>query len=632
MKNIIEKISTWAKGLTRAQVVTLGVCSVLVIAIAVSVGVLVSKLGSKQTVGTEVTEATEAIVVEQETETQEVILTNISITTTSIGKDLKVKIVDENNTLVSGQPFVIMVAPVDEDAEFDPDSGTAYEDDDMDGIIYISSIEGGDYTVYLQEIEGFTVLENPITATVKESVSYQKVDVSNEIKDEKDINAAIEDTAQNNVKQEAELVDSVALIETSVSTTAVTKDVVDLSLFPAASVSTSSNSVTVNGTATTATISLPSTVTMYYYGSQSSMNSGFSLSVTDADGIIKELAWENDNTSAVTLTVDESTNTASLVAKQIGTANISVTVSYVSDENDTVSTEKITCTVTVGEHTDKKIHLTDKDGNLLYTDSDAKIPATPANYNSATTLYSNPLYTGWQSFDGYLYYYGPDNVAVTGTQVIGGVQYEFHEDGKLKESEQSVGIDVSKWQGDIDWKAVANAGIDFAIIRCGYRGSSTGVLAEDSYFKQNIKGATENGIKVGVYYFTQAITEAEAVEEASAAIALVQGYKLHFPIFIDTEGSGGRADSLDKATRTAIVKAFCETVRNSGYKPGIYASKYWYYDKLDVSQLSTYNIWVAQYNTECNYNGRYDMWQYSSKGSVPGISTNVDMNICYTKY
>ena len=177
---------------------------------------------------------------------------------------------------------------------------------------------------------------------------------------------------------------------------------------------------------------------------------------------------------------------------------------------------------------------------------------------------------------------------------------------------------------------MANAGIDYVIIRVGYRGYTSGVLVEDSYFAQNIAGATAAGIKVGVYFFTQAVTEAEAIEEASMAVQLVSGYKLTYPIFIDTESvSGGRAQSLSTSERTAIVAAFCRTVQSAGYKAGVYASKSWYENNLTASSLSSYYIWVAQYNTSCTYTEKYDMWQYSSSGSVSGISGNVDMNISY---
>ncbi len=193
------------------------------------------------------------------------------------------------------------------------------------------------------------------------------------------------------------------------------------------------------------------------------------------------------------------------------------------------------------------------------------------------------------------------------------------------------GIDVSKWQGEIDWQAVKNAGVDFAIIRCGYRGSKTGTLVEDPYFAANIRGAGAAGIEVGVYFFTQAVTEAEAVEEASAALMLVQDYELNLPIYIDTEGAGGngRADGLDKDTRTLVCEAFCRTVVNAGREAGVYASRNWLNKNLDVSRLSSFETWLAEYRSIPLYEGYYTMWQYTSKGSVDGIKGRVDLDLYY---
>lgn len=194
-----------------------------------------------------------------------------------------------------------------------------------------------------------------------------------------------------------------------------------------------------------------------------------------------------------------------------------------------------------------------------------------------------------------------------------------------------VGIDVSKWNGDIDWDMVKNAGVEFAIIRAGYRGSVTGSLVEDPRFADNIRGATASGIPVGVYFFTQAVNEVEAVEEASAVLRLVREYELDYPIFIDTEGAGGngRADGLDVAARTQVCEAFCRTIENAGYEAGVYGSRNWYNNRLETSKLENYCIWLAEYRSEPIYQGYYQIWQYTSKGSIDGISGNVDMNISY---
>lgn len=198
----------------------------------------------------------------------------------------------------------------------------------------------------------------------------------------------------------------------------------------------------------------------------------------------------------------------------------------------------------------------------------------------------------------------------------------------------ALGIDVSKWQKEIDWDKVKNAGVDFAIIRCGYRGSVTGCLVEDPYFLQNIRGATAAGIKVGVYFFTQAVNEVEAVEEASTVVSLIRDFNLDYPVYIDTEGAGGngRADGLDVETRTAVCEAFCSTIENAGYEAGVYASRNWYYHKLNTASLEKYVIWLAEYRSVPLYQGYYQMWQYTSKGSIDGIKGNVDMNISYLGY
>lgn len=195
-----------------------------------------------------------------------------------------------------------------------------------------------------------------------------------------------------------------------------------------------------------------------------------------------------------------------------------------------------------------------------------------------------------------------------------------------------VGIDVSKWNGDIDWDKVKNAGVEFAIIRAGYRGSSTGSLVEDPYFAANMKGAKASGMLVGVYFFTQAVNEVEAVEEASAVLQLIREYQLDYPVFIDTEGAGGsgRADNLDVETRTLVCEAFCRTIENAGYHAGVYASRNWYNNRLYADRLdSQYCVWLAEYRSVPLYQGYYQLWQYTSKGKIDGISGNVDMNISY---
>ncbi len=196
----------------------------------------------------------------------------------------------------------------------------------------------------------------------------------------------------------------------------------------------------------------------------------------------------------------------------------------------------------------------------------------------------------------------------------------------------AMGIDVSKWNGDIDWDKVKAAGVEFAIIRVGYRGSVTGALVVDPKLEENLKGATAAGLQLGVYFVSQAVNEVEAVEEASAVMELVKDYELAYPIFLDSESAGGdgRGDVISPEIRTLTCEAFCRTLENAGYEAGIYASTWWYNNKLIVDRLDDdYFIWLAEYKSEPTYDGYYQMWQYTSKGSIDGIEGNVDINVRY---
>ena len=234
--------------------------------------------------------------------------------------------------------------------------------------------------------------------------------------------------------------------------------------------------------------------------------------------------------------------------------------------------------------------------------------------------------------DGYVYFFDVNGNKVVGRQIIQGAVYNFDDSGRMLTDSGVMGIDVSRWNGTIDWEAVKNSGVTYVIIRCGYRGKDQGVLVEDSKYAANIKGALNAGLKVGIYFFSQALDEVEALEEASMVLELVKGYQVTFPIFIDVEASGGRGDALNKTQLTAVCKTFCETVKNGGYTAGIYANKTWLTEKLDMSALSAYKVWLAQYAAEPTYGGRYDMWQYKSTGKVTGINGDVDMNISYLSY
>ena len=204
------------------------------------------------------------------------------------------------------------------------------------------------------------------------------------------------------------------------------------------------------------------------------------------------------------------------------------------------------------------------------------------------------------------------------------------------------GIDVSTHNGNIDWASVKNGGIDYAIIRLGYTGYSRERFSTkyDSEFETNINGATAEGLPVGVYWYSQALSTSEAKQEAQKLLAKLKNYSIDLPVFFDYEFAGvgdeGRLDyawssgAVDKASLTANAEAFCSEIQNAGYDAGIYASKSFLENQIDGAALGRkYNIWLAHYNTSSSYSGSYYMWQYSSTGSVSGISGNVDCNFAY---
>ncbi|MCD7796655.1 MAG: fibronectin type III domain-containing protein [Clostridiales bacterium] len=208
---------------------------------------------------------------------------------------------------------------------------------------------------------------------------------------------------------------------------------------------------------------------------------------------------------------------------------------------------------------------------------------------------------------------------------------------KFDEYDIEYGIDVSKHNGTINFKKVKADGIDFVFIRVGYTGytKSSFSLNYDSNYKTYIKDALAAGLKVGVYWYSQALTTTEAVQEATKLLSAISSYDITMPVVMDYEFAGtsaGRLDSasLSKSKMTANVLAFLDTVSSAGYDACLYASKSFLENRMNVSNISSlYTIWLAHYTTSTSYSGDYEYWQYSSKGSVSGISGNTDVNFRY---
>ena len=211
--------------------------------------------------------------------------------------------------------------------------------------------------------------------------------------------------------------------------------------------------------------------------------------------------------------------------------------------------------------------------------------------------------------------------------------YTFYtENGKIA---SKFGIDVSEHQGDIDWKKVKEAGVEFAIIRVGNRTYGGGEIHIDEKVHQNLENAIANDIEVGVYFFSQAINTDETLEEADALLEIIEKYDITYPVVYDWEiiyDDKARTDNVPVDVLTDCCITFCERIKSSGYTPMIYQNKRTTLFKLDLPRLQDYDFWLAEYNDGATYYYDYDIWQYSCKGKIPGISGDVDLNLSFVDY
>ena len=274
----------------------------------------------------------------------------------------------------------------------------------------------------------------------------------------------------------------------------------------------------------------------------------------------------------------------------------------------------------------------------IFVGSIAQTGIYKSKYTDYNLVYADGK-TGWYDYGDNTYYIGSDGRPLYGNQYIDGKRYFFNANGAKA---SLFGADFSKHQGTIDWASVKQSGVEFVILRAAVRGyGSSGNLVTDSQIAANIEGALSQNIDVGIYVFSQAVTTEEAVEEAERALDIIKGYDIKLPIYFDSEYSGapnrtGRADGLTKAERTSLAIAFCETVRNAGYKPGVYASKSFFYNNLGYAAFQSrgYEIWLAHHiSSVTDFKYPYNIWQYTSKGSIGGVQSEyADLDIAYYDY
>ena len=309
-----------------------------------------------------------------------------------------------------------------------------------------------------------------------------------------------------------------------------------------------------------------------------------------------------------------------------GTAQNDTAAQHTPEDSVLLTPEQIQQALDSGALEDAEaqcIDLTDENGFLQWL------------FNWLFGIKEEPAYSGWRTENGKTYYYAQDtNKKVTGLRSIDGKLYYFDANG-VKQDNVTFGIDVSKYQSGLNWNKIKKSGVSFVIIRIGYRGyGAEGKLVKDPMFEEHFTNARNAGLKVGVYFFTQAMNEAEAQEEAEACNRALNGRMLDYPIFYDTEAStapGGtvRADGLGVEDRTKCAIAFCERVKELGYRPGVYASTTWYRKRVDYNTLrSRYTIWNAHYGVSSSPIG-CDLWQGTEKARINGYNGALDANISY---
>lgn len=194
-----------------------------------------------------------------------------------------------------------------------------------------------------------------------------------------------------------------------------------------------------------------------------------------------------------------------------------------------------------------------------------------------------------------------------------------------------LGIDVSEWQANVDWQQVKAAGVEFVIIRAGWRGSELGVLTRDTLAQSHYEGAKAAGLKVGAYFFSQAISLEEATADGDFLLEIIRDWELDMPVVFDWEhiSDSYRTAQVDARLLTDITKTFCDKIATSGYKPMVYFNAAHAADRLYLQELTEYGFWLAQYDDQMDYPYRVDLWQYTESGTVPGIDGKVDIDLYF---
>ena len=584
-----------------------GIVAVVIAAAVTCVVISVNKRGTKQTLAVEETTTQAETVTQEQTTEEPKKLENLMLEANADESSITAHFVNESGEAVTGHNFAVRLlsGSIEENQEKvdklknDKKSGTdnlkestavqtqengslsedvvaqtgatEYEDDNQDGEVVITDLNEGTYTLVAKAYEGFALPDAAEVSLVKYTV-IENILESVVYEDE----STIQEDPENGRDDEPE-----------------------------------DEPVTPNGSIV---ITPPS------YSD-------------DNNGVVSHIKTQNDSY------VYETKNVSTAIFSDSDIASYEKAACFIENNDEIKEFEGL-----VKERT--TVSVTDGDKSVISTflvKSDKKQESQTTAEKETQTASDGKLYDvytlspvlvkeygdGWHNIGGNRYYYRGSQ-RVTCWQNIDGLQYYFDGNGKLSSCTM---IDVSTYNGDIDWNAVKAAGVDYAIIRVGYRGYGSARLVQDMRFEQNMRGAINAGIRVGAYIVTQAVNTEEAVEEASFIVEKCRGYNVTLPLAIDVEWAGnsyeeGRANSISASTRTDVINAFARTVMNSGYAAMAYANKDWFENKIYSGNLfSSCKIWLAQYrNTEYTYGGRVNMWQYTSKGRVDGINGDVDIS------
>ena len=600
--NVLSGVFKNKKTLTAA-----GIVAVVIAAAVTCVVISVNKRGTKQTLAVEETTTQAETVTQEQTTEEPKKLENLMLEANAEESSITAHFVNESGEAVTGHNFAVRLlsGSIEENQEKvdklknDKKSGTdnlkestavqtqengslsedvvaqtgatEYEDDNQDGEVVITDLNEGTYTLVAKAYEGFALPDAAEVSLVKYTV-IENILESVVYEDE----STIKEDPENGRDDEPE-----------------------------------DEPVTPNG-------SIVITPPLYS---------------DDNNGVVSHIKTQNDSY------VYETKNVSTALFSDSDIASYEKAACFIENNDEIKEFEGL-----VKERT--TVSVTDGDKSVISTflvKSDKKRESQTTAEKETQTASDGKLYDvytlspvlvkeygdGWHNIGGNRYYYRGSQ-RVTGWQNMDGLQYYFDGNGKLSSCTM---IDVSTYNGDIDWNAVKAAGVDYAIIRVGYRGYGTARLVQDRRFEQNMRGAINAGIRVGAYIVTQAVNTEEAVEEASFIVEKCRGYNVTLPLAIDVEWAGnsyeeGRANSISASTRTDVINAFARTVMNSGYTAMAYANKDWFENKIYSGNLfSSCKIWLAQYrNTEYTYGGRVNMWQYTSKGRVDGINGDVDIS------